>query len=93
MASIRNFWHQMKEDEIMEFQNEYKSFKHLCINQFKYSWVGLMKIKAIYKTQHVFSQFLADELEKIILSKLKLVHLQQNVDSKSILLIFIVETI
>lgn len=64
MVSIKNFWHQMPDEEIPQFQAEYKNFPHLCINQFKYSWVGLMKIKAVYKTAHIFSQFLKDDLEK-----------------------------
>lgn len=52
--SIRTFWHQLDKIQQDNFKTAYGHYPQSSINQFKYPWVGVMKIVSTYHTDHVF---------------------------------------
>lgn len=63
LDSIKTFWHQLDVIQQQEFKNIYKDFPQNSLNQFKFSWVGLMKTNSEYHTTGVFDIDLKKSLE------------------------------
>lgn len=64
---IKNFWHQMDDKQKASFIDEFGSFQHLSINQFKYPWVGLMQTKSKYHTPAAYAMNMEMDLKKNLL--------------------------
>ncbi len=81
MESTKTFWHNLDKIAQEDFKKTYGNFPQLSINQFKFPWVGLMKTKATYHTDVVFSKNLQKELDKNIIKNDSLVPFFQNIGS------------
>lgn len=76
--SLKSYWHQLDRIGQEGFKTHFGLFPQTSINQFKYPWVGLMKIKSTYHTNNVFSPNLQKELsDNMLLSSQHDQHLKK----------------